>query len=154
MMKTREDSMMKRMALGLGLALAGGIVIGALGVHTLAAQEKKEVYVPPGAEKRALVNEPLHGVADRIITVDQYTVPAGWVGGKHYHTGPVYVYVLEGSFTMDEQGMERHTFGAGELYKEPIGTPMQARNLNTSAPLKLLVFQVTPKGEPLVYKAD
>jgi hypothetical protein len=55
---------------------------------------------------------------------------------------------------MDEQGMERHTFGAGELYKEPIGTPMQARNLNTSAPLKLLVFQVTPKGEPLVYKAD
>jgi quercetin dioxygenase-like cupin family protein len=146
--------MMERLAPGLGLALAGGIVIGALGVHTLAAQERKEAYAPPGAERRTLVNEPLHGMEDRIITVDQYTLPAGWVGGKHYHTGPVYVYVLEGSFTMEEQGMERHTFGAGELYKEPIGTPMQARNLNSSALLKILVFQVTPKGEPLMYKAD
>ena len=142
---------MNRMVLGLGLALAGGIALGALSVQTLSAQE---VYVPPGAEKKALINEPLHGVENRIVTIDQYTVPAGWVGGKHYHTGPVYVYVLEGSFTMDEQGKERHTFAAGDVYREPVGTPMQARNLNTSAPLKLLVFQVTPKGEPLMYKAD
>ena len=145
---------MNRTVLGLGLALMGGVAIGALGGHTLSAQEKKEVYVPPGAEKRALVNEPLHGVEDRIVTVDRYTLPAGWVGGKHYHTGPVYVYVLEGSFTMDEQGKERHSFGAGEVYKEPIGTVMQARNLNASEPVKILVFQVTPKGEPLMYKAD
>jgi len=145
---------MKRIILGLSLALASGVAIGVLGVHTLSAQEKKEVYVPPGAEKRALVNEPLHGVEDRIVTIDHYTFPAGWVGGKHYHTGPVYVYVLDGSFTMDEQGKEQHTFAPGEVYKEPIGTVMQARNLNTSEPLKILVVQVTPKGEPQMYKAD
>jgi quercetin dioxygenase-like cupin family protein len=71
-----------------------------------------------------------------------------------YHTGPVYVYVLEGAFTIDEQGKERRTFKPGELYKEPIGAPMQARNLSASKPLKLLVFQVTPEGEPLMVKAE
>lgn len=79
---------------------------------------------------------------------------AGWLDGKHYHTGPVYVYVLEGSFTIDEQGKERQTFGPGELYKEPIGTPMQARNLNASEPLKLLVVQIIPEGEAPMYKVN
>jgi hypothetical protein len=41
---------------------------------------------------------------------------------------------------------------AGELYKEPIGTPMQPRNLNISELLKLLVFQINPKGEAPMYK--
>jgi quercetin dioxygenase-like cupin family protein len=101
-----------------------------------------------------LLNEPLHGVQGQEITIEHYSFPPGWVGGKHYHTGPVYVYVLEGSFATDEQGKERQNFKAGELYREPIGTPMQARNLNASEPLKILVFQVGPKGEPLMIKAD
>ena len=66
----------------------------------------------------------------------------------------MYVYVLEGSFTIDEQGKERQTFRQGELYKEPIGLPMQALNLNAAEPLKLVVFQVTPKGEPKMVKSD
>ena len=112
------------------------------------------MYVSPGADKKTLIDEPLHGMEARIVTIDHLTVPPGWIGGKHYHTGPVYVYVLEGSFTIDEQGKERRTFKAGELYKEPIGVPMQARNPNASEPLKVLVFQVTPRGEPQMVKAD
>jgi quercetin dioxygenase-like cupin family protein len=137
---------MNRIALSLSLVLTGAVAMGALGFHALSAQEKKEVYIPPGADKKFLVNEPLPRADEPRITIDHYTVPPDWVGGKHYHTGPVYVYVLDGSFTMDEQGKERHTYQAGELYREPIGTPMQARNLNTSAPLKLLIIQMTPKG--------
>jgi quercetin dioxygenase-like cupin family protein len=76
------------------------------------------------------------------------------VGGRHYHTGPVYVYVLEGRFTVDEQGKPRQTFTAGQLYEEPIGTPMQARNISASEPLKVLLFQVHGHGEPLAYKAE
>jgi hypothetical protein len=55
---------------------------------------------------------------------------------------------------VDEQGKPRQTFKAGELYPEPVGIPMQTRNLSTSDPMKLLVIQVTPKGEPLMYKAE
>ena len=137
-----------------GLILIGGIVAAAISDHTLYAADKKEVYVPPGAQKQALVNEPLRGADGQQITIDHYSLPPGWVGGRHYHSGPVYVYVLEGSFIMDEQGKPTQTLGAGSVYKEPIGTPMQARNLSTSEPLKILVIQVTPKGEALMYKAE
>lgn len=145
---------MNRTLVGLSAALACGIAIGAVGIRTLPAQEKREVYVSPGAEKKTLVNEPLPGVEDRIVTIDHYTNPPGWIGGKHYHAGPVYVYVLEGSFTMDEQGKDRQTLKAGQVYREPIGTPMQARNLNANEPVKILVFQITPKGEAQMYKAE
>ena len=145
---------MDRSTIAMSLIAAGGLIAATVGEQYVHAAEKKEVYVSPGAAKKTLINEPLHGMEAQVVTIDHYTLPAGWVGGKHYHTGPVYVYVLEGSFAVDEQGRERQTFKAGELYKEPIGTRMQARNLNASAPLKLLVFQVNLKGEPPMVKAD
>jgi quercetin dioxygenase-like cupin family protein len=114
----------------------------------------REVYAAPGADKKSLLNEPLHGVEGQQVTIDHYSLPPAWIGGKHYHTGPVYVYVLEGAFNVDEQGKPRQTFKAGEVYPEPIGVPMQTRNISTSDPLRLLVIQITPKGEPLMYKAE
>lgn len=64
------------------------------------------------------------------------------------------MYVLEGDFTIDEPGKPRRTFKPGELYEEPIGTPMQARNLSVSQTSRILVIQVSKPGEPLMYKAD
>jgi quercetin dioxygenase-like cupin family protein len=151
--QSQEDTMRQSSA-ATGVVIAGGIVAAMLGGPGPFAAEKREVYVSPGADKKALINEPLHGAEAKTLTVDHYTFPPGWIGGKHYHTGPVYVYVLEGSFTIDEQGKERRTFKPGELYKEPIGVPMQARNPNASEPLKVLVVQVTTKGEPQMVKAD
>ena len=138
----------------LALVVGGGMLTLTDGQPSHAAEKKKDVYVSPGADKKALINEPLHGVEGQQVTIDHYTFPPGWVGGRHYHTGPVYVYVLEGSLSMDEQGKERRTLEPGDLYREPIGTPMQARNLNAAEPLKALVIQVTRKGEPLMIKAD
>lgn len=145
---------MKRSAIFVYFIVAGTLVAAAMGGQDARAAEKNEAYVSPGAGKRTLINEPLHGVEGQVVTINHLVVPPGWVGGKHHHTGPVYVYVLEGSFTIDEQGKERRTFDAGELYKEPIGAPMQARNLNASEPLEVLVFQVSLKGEPPMIKAD
>lgn len=118
------------------------------------AEEKKDVYVTPNAQKKSLVNEALHGAPEKQVTIDHYVLPAGWVGGKHYHAGPVYVYVLEGVLAMDEQGKPRQMFRAGDVYVEPIGVAMQGRNPSASASTKILVIQVTPKGEPLMYKAE
>ncbi|MCZ6873981.1 MAG: cupin domain-containing protein, partial [bacterium] len=75
-----------------------------------------------------------------------------FVGGKHFHPGPVFVYILEGELTVDtEEG--RQTFKAGEVYEEPTGRVMQGRNLSTANPLKLVVFQVGDKGKPMMIKA-
>ncbi|HEY7519064.1 MAG TPA: cupin domain-containing protein [Methylomirabilota bacterium] len=133
--------------------LAGAITIGWIVGGGAFADEKKEVYKPTTGV-RTLLETPLPGVEGRQITVLHGTFPAGWTGGKHYHTGPVYVYVLEGDFTIDEVGKPRRTIRAGELYEEPIGTPMQARNVSASQPVKVLVFQVHGLREPLAYKAE
>jgi len=129
------------------------IALGASGAFEVSAQEKKEVYVP-AADVKTLLDRPLPGVEGKQVTVLHGTFPAGWVGGAHYHSGPVYVYVLEGTFTVDEQGKPRQTITAGQLYEEPIGMPMQARNISVSQPLKILLFQVNRQGEPLAYKAE
>lgn len=145
---------MKRLAVtSLVLVLMAAITAGVLGILGVSAQEKKEPYLPTAALK-TLVEKPLHGVDGRQVTILHGAFPGGWVGGKHYHTGPVYVYVLEGSFTVDEQGKPRQTFTAGQLYEEPIGTPMQARNISTSEQLTILLFQVHIPGEPLAYRVE
>lgn len=139
--------------IGAGFFLASGIAAAIIGGHVLYAADKKEAYVST-AEQRTLIEKPLPGGEEKQITIVRATLPPGWVGGRHYHSGPVYVYVLEGSFTIDEHGKSRQTFKAGDLYEEPVGTPMQARNMNTSEPAKLLVVQVNTRGEPLMYKAQ
>jgi quercetin dioxygenase-like cupin family protein len=145
---------MKRLAVtGLVLVLMAAITAGALGVLGVSAQQKKEPYSPTAA-LNTLVERPLHGVDGKQVTILHGAFPAGWVGGKHYHTGPVYVYVLEGSFTVDEQGKAQQTFTAGQLYEEPIGTPMQARNVSASDELRILLFQVHAPGEPLAYRVE
>lgn len=130
------------------------IIASTIGAQGALAADKKEVYVSPGAERKPLFIGPLHGTDGREVTIEQFTFPPGWVGDKHYHTGPVFVYILEGAFAVTEQGKKDQTFNAGALYEEPIGTPMQARNLSRSEPLKVLLIQVGRKGEPLMIKAE
>ena len=150
---------MRRSAIAFGLIVA--ISAALVGNYLYAAEKQqphpgdhKEVYAAPNADKKTLFDQPLQGLEGQQVTIDHYSLPPAWIGGRHYHTGPVYVYVLEGVLTVDEQDKPRQTFKAGALYPEPIGTPMQTRNLSTSDPMKLLVIQVTPKGEPLMYKVE
>jgi quercetin dioxygenase-like cupin family protein len=140
------------MTIPMRLTLAGGLGVALVGGAYFATAQTKEVYVS-SAVKKALFDKPLHGVDTQQVTIDEYSLPAGWVGGRHYHTGPVYVYVLEGSFAVDEDGKPSQTFTVGDLYSEPIGVPMKARNTSATGPARLLVMQVTPKGEPLSFKA-
>ena len=116
--------------------------------------KKKDEYKSPGASRKILLNEPLHEVQGEKVTVVHITFPPGWVGGKHYHTGPVYVYVLKGNFVVQEKGKGPQTLPAGTLYREPIGNPMQAHNGSTSETTEILLFQIGHEGEPLMIKTD
>ena len=66
----------------------------------------------------------------------------------------MYVYILKGPFTVDEQGKGPRVFERGQVYEEPIGEPMQARNTNAGEPMEMLVVQISDEGEPLMYKAE
>ena len=125
----------------------------ALITQSAVAQEQKKEYVST-AEKNALIEQALPGVEGKIVSINHYTMPPEWVGGKHYHSGPTYVYVLKGTFIVEEEGKPAQTFQAGELYVEPVGNPMKAFNKSADEPFELLVFQVQNEGEPLMYQAE
>ncbi|HET9491967.1 MAG TPA: cupin domain-containing protein [Methylomirabilota bacterium] len=137
---------------GLILTCALGIAVGATSAGLINAQPK-EAYTPK-AESKKLVETALHGVQGKKISIIQFKLPPGYVGGKHYHTGPVFVYVAKGTLAIDETGKRRQTFPAGRVYVEPIGTTMVGRNISSTEPTEIVVFQVHGEGEPLMYKAD
>ena len=117
------------------------------------AQDAKEEYVSK-AERNVLLEKQLPGADGKVVSINHFMLPTKYVGGKHYHSGPTYVYVLKGTLTIEEPGKPTQVFEAGELYEEPIGNPMQAFNKSADEATELLVFQVQNEGEPLMYQAD
>ncbi len=115
------------------------------------AQEREE-YVTTG-EVTTVLQDSLFAIEGKEVNIHMTEFPPGWVGGRHYHTGDVFVYVLEGTFVVDVEGEERQTFGPGQVYHEALNRVMQARNLSTAESTKILVFQVGDKGELLMIKA-
>ena len=125
------------------------LIVGIAGFPAFAAEEE---YVPK-VQKQVLHQAPLPGVEGMEMTVVHFGIPAGYVGGKHRHPGPVYVYVLEGELTVElESGTK--TFKAGELYPEDINQSMVGKNLSASDDLEILVFQVGEIGKPMMIKVE
>jgi quercetin dioxygenase-like cupin family protein len=134
-------------------SLAGAVATLVLSATAYAQQKTKEEYKST-AEIKTLVQQPVPGAEGKQLTILHVSAPPEWVGGKHYHTGPVYVYILKGPFTVDEEGKGTQVFKTGQVYEEPIGEPMQAKNTNADARMEMLVVQISDAGEPLMYKAE
>ena len=128
--------------------LASFILTGIVNFQAASAQE----YVPKVTKKK-LHQAPLPGAEGKEMMVVHLAIPPGYVGGKHMHTGPVFVYVLEGELTVVLDG-ESKTFKTGEMYPEDINTAMVGKNLSASDDLEILVFQVGEIGKPMMIKVD
>ncbi len=137
---------MKKTKYLLSTALASAMLIGMASFQAADAAE----YVSK-ARVKTLHKAPLQGVDGKEMVVKHFGLPAEFVGGKHMHPGPVFVYVLEGEFTVKLAG-ETKTFKAGELYAEGINEAMVAKNLSASDDLEFLVFQVGDIGKPMMIK--
>lgn len=107
----------------------------------------------PKAKVTSLIETPLAGVKGKTVIIKHFEVPPGFVGGKHFHPGPVFVYVLEGELTIETEATGRQTIKPGQLYQEPIRSVMQGRNMSTTDPAKFVVFQVGDEGKPMMIKA-
>ncbi len=141
---------MKRTIGALSLTVAAAVALGSLAIQSAVGAEKE--YKPKG-KVTALIQEALPGVAGKTVIIKHIALPPGHVGGKHFHPGSVYVYVLDGAFTIETEGEGTRTISAGRLYKEPLGRTMRARNLSTNEWTKVLVFQVGDEGKPMMIKA-
>lgn len=127
-------------------ALVRAIAIA--GVATLPQVAFAQSYAP--GEREQLVQGALPGVEGYDIAIQRVTFPEGWSGERHTHAGPVYVYVLEGSFEVAVEGMERQTLSQGDLIAEPRDAPMIARNASDTDPVTILLIQVSEEGRPLM----
>lgn len=135
---------------GIGMNL----LLGAALPVTIAAQEQpsaelREEYVSTAPHESVLRDE-LAAIPGKEAHILRFELPAGWVGERHYHTGDVFVYVVEGEFVVDVENEGRKTFAAGDVYHEAVNTVMQARNASTTAATEIIVFQVGDPGEPLM----
>jgi quercetin dioxygenase-like cupin family protein len=135
--------------------LSGLILGGALAIAVTAnAGQEKEEYTSPNADVQKLIHQDGlasgPGLEANLLRV---TAPAGWIGGKHYHTGDVFVFIEKGAVTVETDAGTR-TYKAGESFYETPGQNMIGRNPMADEDTVLVVFQVGPKGEPLMVKAD
>ena len=128
------------------LALAG--VPGGAQSGTDTAEE----YVPD-LEMSQLYKAPLPGLDGKEMIVVRITAPPSFVGERHKHPGPVFMYVLQGEVVIETEE-ETITAKAGDLVPEPIDVAMQPRNASDSEPAELLVFQVGDIGKPMMQKAE
>ncbi len=141
---------MRKSVIAMLSVFALALIAAPVGVHGQSGEE----YTAPKAEKTALLKqEGLAAGSDLEANAIHFKLPPGFKGGRHYHTGDVFVYVLSGSLTVETDEGTR-TINAGELYYEVPGMKMFGENLSADSSTELLVIQVGPKGEPIMIKAD
>ena len=133
----------------LAVTMMALVAIGVQGLHADEREYKSTAKITKLVEKM-----PLSGLPGQEANVILAEMPGGWVGGKHYHPGHVFVYVLKGSITFTFDDKEPLIVKAGEIYHETPDEKMLARNTSSSDDLKLIVFQVGTQGKPMMIKAD
>jgi quercetin dioxygenase-like cupin family protein len=146
----KEEEPMRLAISTFSLVLVAVMAVAATGFQYANAAEQE---YKPKAKATSLLEKPLAGVKGKKVIIKHFEFPPGYVGGKHSHTGPVFVYVLEGELTIETKEAGRQRIKAGNLYQEPIGSVMQARNLSTTDALKVVVFQVGDEAKPMMLKS-
>jgi quercetin dioxygenase-like cupin family protein len=80
-------------------------------------------------------------------------IAPGGESGRHMHPVPTYVYVLEGTLTVEmDQGSQRE-YSAGSGFLESLNTWHNGKNLG-QAPLKFLVVFVSEEGKKNFIRAE
>jgi len=133
---------MKRTVCMLALAVAVGIAIGTIGTQVLNAQQEP-------LKRTVLLRQDLVGMEGKEALVVLVEAAPGAVAGKHYHPGHELAYILEGSASIEMQGKAPMALKAGDSTYIPPKLVHDAKNTSSTAPLKVLAFVITEKGQPL-----
>ncbi len=121
-------------ALSLGTAFVGTNILNAQDQPVKRTILQKTDF--PGAEGKELVTY-------------QSEIAPGAESGKHFHPGPEYLYMAEGSMVMEPEGHAPVTLTKGQTTTNPEKHVHNVKNTSTSGPTKIIVFLVAEKGQPL-----
>ena len=126
----------------LTIALVVGIAVGMVGNQVLIAQQAP-------VTRTILQQKELEGVAGKEVIMYRAELVPGGVAGRHTHPGPELAYVMEGTLIFEIDGQPPVTLKAGESVHVPAKQIHNAKNGSTTEPVKVMVFMVGEKGQPL-----
>jgi quercetin dioxygenase-like cupin family protein len=130
---------MKRIHCAMLLVLAG-----CLGAQTPGSQP---------IETKTLIQVAVDDTVAPKVTVLSLPVPTAFTAGPHTHAGPVFAYILQGDIENQVEPDPVKTYHPGDFFYEPrMHVHRMLRNLSSSEPAKLLIFQVgdTGKANPAI----
>lgn len=126
-------------------AIATVAVFAVTGVQTSDAQQVASV-------KRTLLMKQDTTVPGREAVMALVELPPGSAEGRHTHPAEVYVFVQEGTITLEDEGKPTVTLKAGDYFYIAPGKVHQAINTSSGTARLAAVF-VTEKGKPLTTQA-
>ncbi len=96
-----------------------------------------------------LMTKDLTGIPGKEATMLTVEYAPGASSAEHRHNAHTFVYVLEGSVTMQVKGGKEVTLGPGQtFYESPDDIHTVSKNASGTKPAKFLVFFVKEKGAP------
>ena len=104
--------------------------------------------------RRILEKATLSKNGDVEILVREHVYPPGGQAPTHYHDGDLFIYVVSGHFEVVTEEGVRAVYESGDAMQMAADTVMDARNLSSEKPLKLVVFQVGEPDGPFLVPVD
>jgi quercetin dioxygenase-like cupin family protein len=127
-----------------GCAFVLGFVAACLAMASLNAQLRRT------GKTATLLTTDLAGWCDGKEVVVELNEFGPGTSGKHYHPGHSFTWILEGSETYAVVGKPSRVVKPGEILHEE---PQQVHRVDNDAPVRLLVFRVVEKGQPVTVPA-
>jgi quercetin dioxygenase-like cupin family protein len=138
----------------LGVALVAATTISSLSIKAGDAQSGQPASPSTAVEepikRTVLFRGNLEGVEGKEIVIFIAELAPGAVGSKHYHPGPEFFYVLEGTLAHEPEGGPPHMMKAGDFGSNPNKSVHTIRNPDTRARARAIDFLVAEKGQPMV----
>jgi len=130
-----------------GIFLAGMATAGMF-AELANAQLGKRHEVKPLPLKHVVVHK--HDLADlkgKQAAVVEVEYAPGASDKKHYHSGHLFTYVIEGSVVWEVEGQPPVTLKAGDAFYDPPKRVHNHRNASATNPAKFVAFFIEDKGQ-------
>jgi quercetin dioxygenase-like cupin family protein len=132
---------MRARAISAGSAAVLTLAVVVASISAVNAQQQ------PAPTRTVLQKQDLQAQGEEgvMVLVD---IPVGAREGRHTHPAEVFVYVLEGTLTLDKEGKPSASYKAGETFFVERGIVHEGRNAGKT-PVKAVAVFVTDKGKPM-----
>jgi quercetin dioxygenase-like cupin family protein len=138
---------MKRFLIVLGLSCSAAVALAARAQSSSTHSTIKEL----SRLTTTIAGEPLAypNTSEPVVSSDVVTIPPGGVTSWMTHPVPAYLYVLEGTLTVEFADGTRHQFDADQSFLQCHTTWHRGRNEGTT-PMRFLAVFIGAKGVPVI----